>query len=284
MDKDNTDVALENARDEVLRKIGRNMLLFQQMEGMLKYIVANSELSGNIDELKVNRDKRVEKVRTQTMGLLVGQYIGETLRGNEKCTEEHKERNGAYFSFTHKVECDAAYHEEREQALASIVADRNDLIHHLLPKFDPNSIKSCRETDQYLEQQREKLLPEFDLLKRMAKNLQELRKSLGEFLTSEEGKEFFASSLPRKSSVVTLLEDIAAQKARHDGWTVLDAADHLIRQHAPEEISALHERYGHKTLKELVSATEQFDIYEESTDRGGIRVLYRLKHEVHSNE
>jgi len=75
------EVELEKARNEVLRKIGRNMLLFQQMEYMLKYIVANSELSGNIDELKVNREKRTEKVRTQTMGLLIGQYIGRNSTG-----------------------------------------------------------------------------------------------------------------------------------------------------------------------------------------------------------
>ena len=107
---------------------------------------------------------------------------------------------------------------------------------------------------------------------------------LAAFLVSEEGKEFFASSLPRKSSVVTLLEDIAAEKARPDGWVSLSTAGQLIRQHVPDEILALHEKYGHKTLKGLILATELFDLCEESTDRGGIRVLYRLKPDVHSNE
>ena len=118
----------------------------------------------------------------------------------------------------------------------------------------------------------------------MVENLQEGNKTLAAFLTSEEGKEFFTSSWSRKSSVVTLLEDIAAQKARPDGWVSLSTAGQLIKQHAPDEISALHENYGHKTLKGLVLATELFDLCEESTDRGGIRVLYRLKPEVHSNE
>jgi hypothetical protein len=75
----------------------------------------------------------------------------------------------------------------------------------------------------------------------MVKNLQEGKRILAEFLTSKEGKEFFTSSLPRKSPVVTFLEDIAVQKARPDGWAVLDAADHLIRQHVPELNSLLHE-------------------------------------------
>lgn len=208
----------------------------------------------------------------------MGNILVETLQGNEKFTEEHIERNGAYLSIAHRVECDAVYHEEREQALASIVADRNYLIHHLLPKFNPNSIKSCLDTDHYLERQREKLLPEFDLLKSTVNSLQELMKSLGEFLISEEGQEFFISSFTRQRRLVIMLEEIATQKARSDGWVVLDAARHLIRQRAPDELARLNERYGQKTLKGLIVAAGLFDVREESTDKGGTRVLYRLKH------
>ena len=167
--------------------------------------------------------------------------------------------------------------------MASIVDDRNDLIHHLLPKFNPNSNTSCLEIDQYLDKQREKIHPEFDLLHNMVENLQEGRKIIAEFLASKEGKEFFTSSLPRKSPAVTLLEDIAVQKARPDGWVPLSIAGQIIKQHAPDEISALHEKYGSKTMKALVLATELFELCEEPTDRGGIRVLYRLKPDVHSN-
>jgi hypothetical protein len=168
--------------------------------------------------------------------------------------------------------------------MASIVDDRNDLIHHLLPKFNPDSIQSCLEIDQYLDQQREKLLPELELLKRMIESLQKGRQELGEFLQSDEGKKHFKLQWLRQSRLVMLLVETATQIVRSDGWAVLDTAGHLIRQHALDEISALHEKYGHKTLKALVSATELFDICEEPTDRGGIRVLYRLKPDVHFNE
>ena len=107
---------------------------------------------------------------------------------------------------------------------------------------------------------------------------------LSTFLTSEEGKEFFASSVPRKSSVVALLEDIAAQKARPDGWVPLSIAGQIIKQDAPDEISELHEKYGSKTMKALVLATDRFDLCEEPTAGGGIRVLYRLKPDVQLNE
>lgn len=58
---------------------------------------------------------------------------------------------------------------------------------------------------------------------------------------------------------------------------MLSVAGQLIRQHAPEEMAVLKERYGHKTLKDLILATELFDMIDESTDKGGTRVLYRLR-------
>ena len=48
-----------NSKDELHRKIGRNMLLFQQMEQMLKFLVANGRVGGNIHTLKA----RIEKQR-----------------------------------------------------------------------------------------------------------------------------------------------------------------------------------------------------------------------------
>jgi hypothetical protein len=74
-----------------------------------------------------------------------------------------------------------------------------------------------------------------------------------------------------------LLADISTQMARPDGWTLLNVAGELIRKHAPEERACLKEKYGHKTLKELIIATELFEIFEEPTEKRGIRVLYRLK-------
>ncbi len=62
-------------------------------------------------------------------------------------------------------------------------------------------------------------------------------------------------------------------------WTVMDTAAQLVRQHAPEEMVGLKKKHGYKTLKELMVATELFDMSEESTERGGVRVLYRLKPE-----
>jgi hypothetical protein len=268
---------LEKARNEVLRKIGRNIFLFQQVEAMLKFLITNGTVSGYISELSANQKQRADAVQKQTMGQLVGQYLENTHSGCDESREEEEQLKEAYLSFTFRVDCDATYYEKKKQSLASIVAERNELIHHLLPRFNPNSIDSCLETDKYLDQQREKLLPEIDMLKTLIESLQEGRQELAEFLNSDEGKKQFDLQWLRQSRLVILLGDIAAQMARPDGWTVLTTASQLIRQHVPEEAAKLKERYGHKTLKGLILATELFDMNEEITQKGGVRVLYRLK-------
>jgi hypothetical protein len=50
-----------------------------------------------------------------------------------------------------------------------------------------------------------------------------------------------------------------------------------IRQNLPEETEQLKKQVGCKTLKELILVSELFDIIDEPTEKGGIRVLYRPK-------
>ena len=52
---------------------------------------------------------------------------------------------------------------------------------------------------------------------------------------------------------------------------MLSFAGSLLRQQIPEDLAALQERYGYKTLKQLMVATDLFDFHEESTTKGGIR-------------
>jgi hypothetical protein len=73
------------------------------------------------------------------------------------------------------------------------------------------------------------------------------------------------------------LGEIAAQVVRPDGWTPLSIARQIISEQAPAELTDVYKRYGCKTLKRLILATELFEIKEEPKKKGGIQVLYRLK-------
>ena len=60
MDNKGSEMELEKAKNEVLRKIGRNMLLFQQVEYMLKFLITNGTVSGYISEVRENQKQQAD--------------------------------------------------------------------------------------------------------------------------------------------------------------------------------------------------------------------------------
>jgi hypothetical protein len=271
------DEQLENIKNEVLRKIGRNMLLIQRVEHMLKFLIANGKVSGSASELPNIRYKQKATIHKQTMGQLVGQFLSNAYSAGTDDSDVPDSITEPHFSFNFTIETDEGSFEARKQALASIVAERNELIHHFLPRFNPSSLESCQEAENYLDGQREKLVPEIENLRSLVDALQNGRKLLAEFLQSDEGKEHFRQSWLRQSRLVNLLQEFSVRASRDDGWTLLNVAGHFLHQYAPDEMANLKNKYGHSTLKGVILATDLFEIFEEPTNKGGVRVLYKPK-------
>lgn len=268
-------MTIEQSKNEVLRKIGRNVMLFQQLEQLLKFIITNGSISGYASELESNQKQKNESIKKQTMGQLVGQYL-KTTHSAEELIDDAKEFKEAFISFKFQIESDSVYYETKKADLSKMVFERNELIHHVLPRFDLNSLESCIELEYQLDNQKEKIIHEINDLEQKIKHLQEVKKALVDFIDSDEGKKQFELSWLRQTPLVLLLGDISVQTARPDGWTSINIAGQLIKKYAPEESALLKTKYGYKSLKALILATELFDIYEELTDKGS-RILYKLK-------
>ena len=271
---------LENLKKEIQQKIGRNVILFQQMEHMLKGLAIYGKISGYASELQTSHEHRIATIHKKTMGQVVGQFLENSYSASNEITNEPEELKEGWCSFSFTIGCDDSFYEERKNGLASLVIERNNLIHHLLPKWNLISSDSGTEIKQYLDQQREKILPELELLNIQIKGIEEARKNLEIFLASGEFEKFMKLSHLRESELVAWFIKIAKQSARPDGWVVLSKAAHIIRQEVLEEVVDLEERYGHRKLKGILLATEYFDITGELTDKGGNRVLYRLKPDI----
>lgn len=268
-------MTIEQSKNEVLRKIGRNVMLFQQLEQLLKFIITNGSISGYASELESNQKQKKESIKKQTMGQLVGQYL-KTTHSEEELIDDSKEFKEAFISFKFHIESDAVYYETKKADLSKMVSERNELIHHILPRFDLSSLESCIELEYQLDKQREKIIHEINDLEQKIKHLQELKEVMVDFINSDEGKKQFKLSWLRQTPLVLLLGDISVQTARPDGWTSINIAGQLIKKYAPEESALLKTKYGYKSLKALILAAEIFDIYEELTDKGS-RILYKLK-------
>ena len=178
-------------KNEVMRKIGRNVLLYQQVEHILKYLVSNGRISGDVSTMKSRHESRKSSVAKKTMGTVAGDFFTE-IYGEEKSFDSLPENPSAvHLSISFRIETEEKHFELRRDAIASLVADRNALIHYLIPKLNTESIDSWLETDRDLDLQREKILPELEYLQTVAKQFSDMRKDLGEYLLSAEGKKHF---------------------------------------------------------------------------------------------
>ena len=107
--------------------------------------------------------------------------------------------------------------------------------------------------------------------------LTESKETLAAYFASEQWLKYCDLWFLRGRRVMWLLSDVARERARPDGWVELSMAGRMIQQEAPEELAILKAAYDQSTLKGLLLATELFEVYEEPTAKGGIRVLYREK-------
>jgi hypothetical protein len=86
--------------DDVLRKVGRNVVLFQQLERLLKFVVANGNLAGFSSEIKTLKQDQENKVHKQTLGTLVGQYVENSNPDSNAQSSEPEDLDEAYISFS----------------------------------------------------------------------------------------------------------------------------------------------------------------------------------------
>jgi hypothetical protein len=183
-------------RETVDQKIGRNVVLFQQMEALLKTLLVSSNSSGFLRNVKVEYQQRVDSVDRLTMGTLTRQFSKEVLFNSEETKPEPEEwteedLSDAWVSTNFQVNLDTSGRQEFEKTLTTIVQMRNELIHQLLPKFDLDSTEGASEAIQYLDQQYEQIRPTFTQLTSFITNLHEAHKAIASLIASDAYKQDF---------------------------------------------------------------------------------------------
>jgi hypothetical protein len=263
--------------DEVLRRVGRNLLLFQQIELLLKDLLSKTGIAGHISEIPRKIAQRAEDVGGKTMGQLAKQYVEEILGESSATASTPEEIHEVYVSYEFKIEADQATRDLDKAVLDALVEERNHLAHTLLKQWNPASAASTEEALAYLEAQRERAIPVRDRLKSMNETLHQGLKEHGDYMMSEEGGRQFELAWLQQSHLVQLLAQIAQAAARPDGWTVLARAGQLARELAADDMKQLGTRFGQSSLKRLLLAAEIFEVYEEPTESAHTRTLYRMK-------
>ena len=272
------------ASDEVLRRVGRNLVTFQMIESFLKFLIANSNLShfvgGDGVPLQESGEAR-NKVAVSTLGQLVGRYVADVMvdAGVDLPESELPEKAifGSRFSFV--MESDRETLDSLRLDLKRMTEARNELVHGFLPRWKPQNENAMKEALAYLDAQRETVLPMFDHLRSNALQLLHSRQSMESYMASPEFAREIELMWLHRSPLVQLLCDVAGQRQRADGWTYLATAGQIAARELPDDLRGLNSRYGFRTLRKLLIGSELFEVTDEPLATGGFRTLYRRKTE-----
>ena len=270
-------IELQKLEAEVQQKLGRNLILLQKIELFLKqFSLFNSEISGDIKEFKTIFEQRAINMRKQTMGQVVNNIFTYIDCDFEEIAQHELKENSIHISIKLKFKyIDELSYKKQKELYKWIVAERNKLVHTFIVR-DLSSLEGCNSAIQYLDEIYNKIESEFQNLQKLVEFLRHEWTDALNFMASEEGQNMLIKS-SLMQMIVDLLYNTVINKARSDGWTLLSIGVSSIKEQAPEELKLLKKKYGYKKIKSFMLATNLFDFYEESTDKGGKRLLYRMK-------
>ena len=176
---------IKELRDVAFRKIGRNLVNFQKLELALKFIIVRSDLRGYASEAaKVLRDKE-KVVDRKALGWLVQDFF-KTVYSNHSCDDgPSDERDEAWMSISLRIESNENSIRDRRRQLRELVKERNLLVHRLLTNFDPNTVESCENLIQQLDEQADRLIPHYQSLMGIIENMQRAQQEIMKHLEGE---------------------------------------------------------------------------------------------------
>lgn len=264
-------------KDEVLRKIGRNLLIFQQIEGLLKMILGNSKVQGYARELAINREQRIDGMQKDMMGQLIKQYFDEILSSSDEEPQGPRDLTEPWLSSSFKIAVDADFVEAQLKAFEMMREERNRLVHHFLPYWQPDSPENLILTSDYLDEQRENILLVWEHLKSVAETMHQARQTLAGCIASNEFGQQLELLLLQQSPLIQLFCDIAMQIGRADGWACLAHAGKLAHMQLADDVAQMNATYGHHSLKKLLIASNLFEIWDKALPHGGSRTFYRIR-------
>jgi hypothetical protein len=256
------EVDLDRAKVELYQRIGRNLLMFQKAELLLK----DTLKLGNLTLRRDSYHEDLESIRNSFERVTLGQAANRFLECmlGDLCIPDPDET----IAFQIKTSFDLGdeHNKQLKNALVRFVEARNYFIHHLILDILPLTSKSIKATADRLDREHEEFTPLLAQLSGFASDL---------------GKGFeFAAGYQSPLSIMGSplfgkLVSLANNHQRPDGWTSFNTIGKIIKQEEPELIRRELARFDMKSITQFALASKVIETRTEPTEFGGTRAVYR---------
>lgn len=197
---------VEALHREVQRKFGRNLLRLQEYERLIKAIVAEHDIAGTSSDLFDNRAAQHDAVATKTLGQVVGSLVGNYIvptsnsPSSSNTDEPPANLTKPWVRMTSRIEFSEENFRRIEQSLATLVALRNDLVHHFLDKYDIKSESGCLAADVYLDDCFKLIDSTHEEMMQWARHSADTRAAMASFINSAEFEGLFVHGTQQSGS------------------------------------------------------------------------------------
>lgn len=269
-------------RDEIHRRLGRNLLALQKVERAWKHLLVTCVAEGAVAEGIAGAQRWIGRVQKMNMGDALAALFDEVLTAEpkERPFKGDRSKGAIRIRLTFEVPPDQAESADAQrERWKQLVDGRNHLVHHFIERWghaSPGELESALvELDAQFELARTVLDETMPLVECAAAT----RDEQARHAQSEAGQRETMIALT-VGSMLNRLCRIASEKPRKDGWTYETTAGADLRQDA-EGVRLMAETFGADWLPRLLrESPEIFEVMEEPIPNGpskAHRRLYRLR-------
>ena len=268
------------ASDEVLRLIGRNLLVYQRIEMNLKWLEGNGRpiiISRTTTEDLLAEQARAnhDDVRRSTLGTTLKRVFGFGGPRAGPDLDAHAEDFMMTFSSGLEVEDTPEARKWLDEWQDALVGARNRLAHSFFDAFDLETVESCAAACRQLDEEHDTALRFLHFTRSAIATRLQGTMAMKEFLESDD----FARDLERifgLESFARALEREAERLRRADGWCLFATAVRALRASQPDTVAELLSPRKYRTILAAAEATQAFQWLEEPTSKGS-RLLFRWR-------
>jgi hypothetical protein len=252
------------ARNEVFRRIGRNLFLFQDIEAKLKYLAIAAGVEGPFSKLAQRVADRANKLSQKSMGILAGKLFSGVLSK----TSRQKQMQTDTWRLSVRVEVDDQYAEQLEAQIRSLVDERNRWAHHASTCCDFQSHESMRAAGEELDLQRIRILEVGAELSTICDGIRSHVEELAPFVNSPEFDARWRLACAQRSLI-----DFIKQSSEE--WVPLERVGQ-VRRRFVDQLEEAH-RSEVPGTRRLLEQTGAVEFRNEPCRTGGFRAFCRLR-------
>jgi hypothetical protein len=254
-------------KDDLWRATGRNLILFQRIESALKELVALGSIT-----VSSKTGKRGNPFENQSLGLVAAAFIQRHLPEVPLASPEiAQEPDEIILQSSYHISGEAAA--DLAERIRKAVTNRNRLAHRLLIDFDLATDSGRNAALLWLEESHSEQSKLLEVLLDHHRMLRESLQTIISFMQSEEGESALFLPDIQGTDIIQRMLRAAKSQESSDGWLpVAEAAKGESRS----EVTQTLERFGKKSLTDLMISSKLFEIRPEESMGGGTRMFYRL--------